>query len=575
MNETGYQMDLLKAMNQNLSARDRMYRLICEMAGGTFLYLDASKSEIITIGNWSEYFDFDVRTKRDLERLYEVVDEPYAFPLRELICLEKSGKESASLECLCRKKKTWFKFQTRVVYDAKGNMECKVISILDVTKHKLQSEELNYYSFYDVSTGLYNRNYFIRLTGEFIQKAKANHKVVSVMMIDIDDFHKVNDGLGMVCGDELIQQLGAFLKELQQENLIACHLNSDVYCLAVYDPKDDYTVDEIHRAITERLAHPFYLSMNQNVVISVTIGVAQYPEAAQTASDLVNCAEIVTLKGKTSGKDAFVYFDQPILKEFMLGLEVESKLKKAMHRKDFELYFQPQFYSGNKKLRGMEALIRFRDADKAELGPSTFIPIAEKNGAIIPIGNWVVEEAIRQYGEWQTRFDARFIMSINVSARQFNQDDFVDRLFGCLQKYKVNPYFIELEMTESILIEEFDLVRKKMRYLQSKGIRISLDDFGTGFSSLSYLKKLPIDTLKIDKSFIDTVLTDSATRIITESIVDMVKSLGFESIAEGVEQEQQYKYLHAIGCDVVQGFLCGKPLSVAEAETLLRSQTAR
>lgn len=575
MNETGYQMDLLKAMNQNLSARDRMYRLICEMAGGTFLYLDASRSEIVTIGNWSEYFDFDVRTKRDLERLYEVIDEPYVFPLRELISLEKSGKESASLECLGRKKKTWFQFQARVVYDGKGNMECKVISILDVTKHKLQSEELNYYSFYDVSTGLYNRNYFIRLVGEFIQKAKTNHTIVSVMMIDIDDFHKVNDGLGMVYGDELIQQFGAFLKELQQENLIACHLNSDVYCLAVYDPKGTYSVDEIHRIITERLAHPFFLSMNQNVSISVTIGIAQYPEAAQSALDLVNCAEIVTLKGKTSGKDSFVYFDQPILKEFMLNIELESKLKDAMHHENFELYYQPQFYSGNKKLRGMEALIRFRDAEKAAISPSIFIPIAEKNGDIIPIGNWVVEEAIRQYGEWQTRFDARFILSINVSARQFNQDDFLDRLFECLQRYKVNPFFIELEMTESILIEEFELVCEKMRLLREKGIRISLDDFGTGFSSLSYLKKLPINTLKIDKTFIDTVLTDSATRIITESIVNMVKSLGFESVAEGVEQEQQYKYLHAIGCDVIQGFYFGKPLSVENAEELLRSQTAR
>ena len=575
MNENGYQMDLLKAMNQNLSTRDRMYRLICDMTDGVFLYLDASKNEIITIGNWSEYFDFEVKTKRDFERLYEVVDEPYVFPLRELIGFEKTGKKTSSLECLNRKRKTWFQFKVCVVYDDNGKMECKVISIVDVTKFKLQAEELNYYSYYDVSTGLYNRNYFVRLLNEFIQKAKTNHKIVSVMMIDIDDFHKVNDGLGMIYGDELIQQFGAFLKELQQENLIACHLNSDVYCLAIYDPKGNYANDEIHRIITNRLSHPFILGCNQSITISVTIGIAQYPEAAQSSLDLMNCAEIVTLKGKTNGRDSFVYFDQPILKEFMLSLEIESKLKDAMHHNNFELYYQPQFYSGNKKLRGVEALIRFKELDKAAISPTVFIPIAEKNGDIIPIGNWVVEEAIRQYGEWQIQFDARFFMSINVSARQFNQDDFVDRLFAILEKYKVNPYFIELEMTESILIEEFDIVCEKMRLLQEKGIRISLDDFGTGFSSLSYLKKLPINTLKIDKSFIDTVLTDSTTRIITESIVGMVKSLGFESIAEGVEEEQQYKYLHAIGCDVIQGFLLGKPLSVADVEKLLRSQTAR
>jgi diguanylate cyclase (GGDEF)-like protein len=573
MNETQYQMDLLKAMNQNLSTRDRMYRMICEMTGGAFLYLDAYKNDLVTIGDFVSFFDFEIKVKRDLERIYEIVDEPYVMPLRELISLDKSGKEKAMLECLTRKKKTWLQFQALANYDEQGKLVGKVIGILDITKYKLQAEELNYYSFYDVITGLYNRNYFVRLLGEFVQKAKNAQKRVSVMMIDIDDFHKVNEGLGMVYGDELIQQFGSFLKDFCSENVIACHLNSDVYCIAIYDPKGNYSVQEIHNAITERLKRPFVLGSQQSASITVTIGVAEYPDAAKTALDLINCAEIVALKGRSYGRDAFLYFDQPILKEFMRSLDLESKLKDAIHRNQFELYYQPQYYCGNKKLRGMEALIRFRESDNKMISPSIFIPIAEKNGDIIPIGNWVMEEAIRQYAEWQVMYGSRFILSINISASQFLQEDFVDRLFMALKQHKVNPYFIELEMTESILIEDFDNVCEKMKSLQEMGIRISLDDFGTGFSSLSYLKKLPINTLKIDKSFIDTVLTDSTTRIITESIIGMVKSLGFESVAEGVEEEQQYKYLHAIGCDVIQGYLLGKPLSVTDVEKLLRSQT--
>ena len=571
MNETGYQIDLLKAMNQNLNARDRMYRMICEMTGGAFLYLDASKNEIMTIGDLASFFDFEFRNMRDLERIYEVVDEPYLMPLRELIHLDKSHKEKDCLECRTRKGDRWLQFQACANYDAQGQVSCKVIGIFDVTRLKLQSEELDYYSFYDVSTGLYNRNYFIRLLGEMVQKAKKEQEIVSVMMIDIDDFHKVNDGLGLVYGDELIKQFGAFLKELSSENVIACHLNSDIYCLGIYAPKGTFSVDAIHQTITDRVSRPFVLGNAQCVTISVTIGVAQFPEAAKSALDLINCAEIVTLKGKSIGRDSFTYFDKPILKEFMLGLELESKLKEALQLHGFELYYQPQYYCGNKKLRGMEALIRFRDRKEAEISPSIFIPIAEKNGDIIPIGNWVMEEAIRQYGVWQTLFGVRFILSINISASQLTQNDFVEKLFELLKQYQVNPYFLELEMTESILIEDFDLICDKMRRLQEKGVRISLDDFGTGFSSLSYLKKLPINTLKIDKTFIDTVLTDSATRIITESIIGMVKSLGFESVAEGVEQEQQYKYLHAIGCDVIQGFLFGKPMSVAEVEKLIRN----
>ena len=276
------------------------------------------------------------------------------------------------------------------------------------------------------------------------------------------------------------------------------------------------------------------------------------------------------LKGKESGKNTLTYFDAPILQEFMSGLEMESKLKNALSNQKFELYYQPQYYAGNQKLRGVEALIRMHDSDNKLISPNLFVPVAEKNGSIISIGNWVVEDAIAQYHQWQLLFGVQFVLSINVSARQFKQPDFADNLLETLQKNQVEPYYIELEITESILIEDFDGVCEKLRKLQKKGIRISLDDFGTGFSSLSYLKKLPINTLKIDKSFIDTVLIDSTTRIITESIVDMVKSLGFESIAEGVEEEQQFKYLHAIGCDVIQGYYFGKPMSAGNIENLLR-----
>ena len=219
----------------------------------------------------------------------------------------------------------------------------------------------------------------------------------------------------------------------------------------------------------------------------------------------------------------------------------------------------------------MEALIRWRDGDNKMISPGVFIPIAEKNGAIISIGTWVVEQSIRQYAFWRNEYGVHLILSINISARQFEKENFLELLLKTLRKYDVDFSEIELEITESILIEDSEVVTEKLKILKNYGIRISLDDFGTGFSSLSYLKTLPINTLKIDKSFIDTVLSDSATRVITESIVDMVKMLGFESIAEGVEDEQQYKYLHAIGCDVIQGYFLGKPLPASEMEKLIQT----
>ncbi|MDE6700936.1 MAG: EAL domain-containing protein [Acetatifactor sp.] len=273
---------------------------------------------------------------------------------------------------------------------------------------------------------------------------------------------------------------------------------------------------------------------------------------------------------KSMGKNTIQYFDTPILHDFLNSIEMENKLKEAVFTSNFLLYFQPQFYTGNKKLRGVEALIRWKDDNGHMISPDVFIPIAEKNGCIVPIGSWVVEQSIKCYAEWRERYGIPFIVSINISAVQYNREDFVEELLRIIKQYHVKPCEVEIEITESILIEDFNKVIEKLKVLREVGIRISLDDFGTGFSSLSYLKKLPIDTLKIDKSFIDTVLTDGATRIITESIINMVKSLGVESIAEGVEEEAQYDYLHAIGCDMIQGYLLGRPQPPEDIDKLLQ-----
>ena len=278
------------------------------------------------------------------------------------------------------------------------------------------------------------------------------------------------------------------------------------------------------------------------------------------------------LKAKKQGKDSIQYFDAPILNEFLQNISIENKLKEAVFSQNFVMNFQPQYYVKDKMLRGMEALIRWRDNDGKMISPAIFIPIAEKNGAIVPIGTWVLEESIKTFSEWKKKFDYSFILSLNISAIQYMRDEFVDNILGIIKKYNVNPQELELEITESVLIENFKEMTEKMCILRDYGIRISLDDFGTGYSSLSYLKGLPIDTLKIDKSFIDTSIADENTRIITESIIFMAKRLGFETVAEGVESNEQYNYLKEIGCDCIQGYLLGKPMSKEDCEQLLMKQ---
>lgn len=569
MDELRYQIDLLKAMNQQLSGRDKMYRLVCDTSNNAFLYVVFEKNDVTTLGNWDDYFSFRIKENRELPFIFDELEEKYILPVREAVFLEKSGREQENVECRLKNGRTWLEFEARVNYDEQGVPIDKIICIRDITKFKAQNDELRYMAYYDTLTGLYNRNYFVMQLGEFIRKAEEEHRIVSVMFIDIDDFRKINDGMGLLVGDEVVQQYGQFLGSFSGDKVVVCHMTSDIYCMAIYDPCGDRSVEHIHKCIQERINQGFLLSNGMEIRLTVSIGVSEYPESSKQALELINCAEIVMFKAKAAGKASIQYFDAGILHDFLQTVEIENKLKEAIFNKNFCLYFQPQYYTNTKRLRGVEALIRWRDENNKMISPAVFIPIAEKNGAIIPIGSWVMEESIRHYAEWKRKYGYPLIMSINISAIQYKRKDFVGKLLEIIQRYDVIPSEIELEITESILIEDFEEVKDKLLTLRDYGVKISLDDFGTGFSSLSYLNGLPIDTLKIDKSFVDRVITDESTKIITESIVSMVSKLGYETVAEGVETQEQFDYMQQIGCDIIQGYLLGRPVPAEEIEQML------
>lgn len=569
MDEMRYQLDLLKAMNQKISDAERMYRLICDTSNNAFLYYSYRTKTLRMLGAWGQFFDFSVKDLKDFDKLYEAVEEKYVVQLKDTLFIEKRRLLSDSMQCCLKNQKIWLEFETDVCYDDTGHPTDKIIRIKDVTKFKIQNDDLAYMAYYDSLTGLYNRNYFVRILGDFVRRAKEENTIVSVMFLDVDDFRRVNDGMGMLVGDELVQQLGQYLKTFSEENVIVCHMSSDIYCIAIYDPCGVRSVEHIHHTIQERVKQGFKLSNGQELDVTISVGVAEYPEAAQNALELINCAEIVMFKAKNYGKDAIQYFDAPILNEFLQSVAIENQLKNAVYNQNFVMYFQPQYYADNKRLRGVEALIRWRDDSGKMISPAVFIPIAEKNGTIIPIGSWVIEESVRNFTEWKRKYGYPMILSINISAIQYKRADFVSQVVNVLKKYDISPSEVELEITESVLIDDLSEVKDKLQLLREYGIKVSLDDFGTGFSSLAYLKGLPIDTLKIDKSFIDNIVEDDSSRIITEAMISMVDKLGFETIAEGVETQEQYEYLKDIGCDVIQGFLLGRPMPAEEIENLL------
>lgn len=570
MDELRYQADLLNAMNQKLENEVRMYRLLCESSGSALIYMDLRTDEVRTLGSFNQFFpDLELRNAADFTKLYSRVEEKYMLPFRKLLYPETSGEATGTDIFRMNDGRTWVECEVNLITDAYGTPTDKIIRFKNISRLKNQNDELTYMAYYDVMTGLYNRNYFVRHLADFVRRAEEERAEVSVMFIDMDDFSKVNDGFGLAVGDEVVQQFGQFLHEFASENVLVSHFNADIYCIAIYEPVGNYSVESIYRAIHERTGQSFRLSNGQDVDISVSVGVAEYPEAAQNTLELINCAEIVMFKAKKKGKASIQYFDAAILNDFLNNVAIETKLKEAVFSQNFTLNFQPQYYTDNGRLRGVEALIRWRDTDGKMISPAVFIPIAEKNGTIIPIGEWVVDESIRTFSQWKKDYSVDMILSLNISAIQYNRDDFVDMILRSLRKYDLAPELLELEITESVFIENFDDVTEKLRLLREYGIKVSLDDFGTGYSSLSYLKRLPIDTLKIDKSFIDSINVDDHAGIIAEAIVCLAKQLGYETIAEGVEQQDQFERLKEMGCSCIQGFLLGKPSTAEEIEHLL------
>lgn len=571
MEDLQFQLNMVRSLNQQLNGKEKMYQLVCSTSRNAFIYVDFQKNTVSILGNWKGFFDFSVEKTEDLLILTEVVKEEHKRDLRNLLCLEKKSESNGVVECCLSESGRWLEFECTVLYDKERPVE-KVIRIRDITSVKKQNDELRYMAYYDMLTGLYNRNYFVSVLSDWVRKAEADSDTIAVMCLEIDNFKKINDGLGLVAGDELIQSFGLFLKGFMDAQTIVAHVTDDTYYIAVKNPVGSHSAEKLFGSIVKRVEEPFVLMGGHEIYISVCAGVAEYPEAATNSLELINCSEIVMFRAKENGPNSMKYFETPIFQDFIENINMENKLKEAVNMNRFLLYYQPQYDSQSGKLRGVEALVRWQDESGKMISPGVFIPIAEKSGMIVPIGAWVLEEGIEKYAEWREKYNCDMILSLNISAIQYKRPDFVSNLLELLEKYKVNPKDIELEITESVLIDDFEQVVSKLRTLKEYGIKISLDDFGTGYSSLSYLKGLPIDTLKIDKSFIDTVTEDKSTQVITESIVSMVKKLGYETVAEGVETEEQFEYLKKIECDNIQGYLLGKPMPADGIADLLENE---
>ncbi|MFE8073312.1 EAL domain-containing protein [Marinobacteraceae bacterium S3BR75-40.1] len=456
------------------------------------------------------------------------------------------------------------------VYNEQGQVTHYVAVTTDISSLKESEERLDHLANYDLLTNLPNRILAESRLNHSIEQAQRHERRLAVLFMDLDSFKTINDSLGHPVGDELLVAVAQRLaKQVRREDTLA-RFGGDKFMLIIEEFKEPQRAAVVARHIHTALQSPFTLPSGNEVFVSASLGISVFPEDGASAGELMRNAETAMYEAKKQGRNQFCYFTTNMNVDARAVLEMESALRQALMRHELMLYYQPKLNLASGQICGVEALLRWQRPNEGMVSPGTFIPLAEQTGLIVPIGNWVLEEACRQIKRWQDAGLSQLRVAVNVSVGQFRSGNLQEQVENALRHSNIPPECLELELTESMLMEHTSEAIRQLKDLKQLGVRLSLDDFGTGYSSLAYLSRFPIDALKIDKSFVAGLLQDSTADTITASIIDLAHRMGLKVVAEGVETQEQLDYLNFYGCDEMQGFFFAKPLPVVELEALAR-----
>ncbi len=434
------------------------------------------------------------------------------------------------------------------------------------------NSELEKMAYYDPLTDLPNRARFSVIVRDELESARRAEKWMVLALLDIDNLKHINDSLGHDVGDELIRQMAGRLKNYEQYKISAGRFGGDEFLLILKDCDQHLYLTQLVRSLQELLSAPYKIN-DTDLHATVSMGVSCYPDDADNPADLIKYADIASSEAKKRGKNTIVLFHSTMREKLFQHVLLEKKLIGALQDQLFTLAYQPQIDLSSGSIRGFEALIRWTDLEIGKINPERFIPLAEENRMIIPIGRWIMQEACKTLRQWTDEYGFNGMMSINVSPVQLRHPRFIEDLFSAITTAGVHPSCVEIEITEGVLIQDFDDSIRILNEITQLGIGIALDDFGTGYSSLSYLHHLPLTTLKIDRSFIANMADNQGIEYdIIEAIVSLVNKLGIDTIAEGVETAEQLESIRKLQCKIVQGFYTGRPLTPQSAEKLLAEQ---
>jgi diguanylate cyclase (GGDEF)-like protein/PAS domain S-box-containing protein len=437
----------------------------------------------------------------------------------------------------------------------------------DITELCASRLKIHQMAFYDTLTALPNRALFGDRLRQLITEASWHRESAGVMMLDLDRFKTVNDTMGHPAGDELLRETASRLSSCVRAYDTVARLGGDEFAILLPKIRSGDDLGRIATKMLETLNQPFLLD-GKEVFVSCSIGIALYPSDSTESNDLLKFADSAMYLAKRSGRNQFRFYSRELTESASERMMLESELRHAIERKELELYYQPKVRLDDGALIGSEALLRWKHPQRGIVPPNKFIGIAEDSGLIVEIGEWVLREACQAAYAWNGADKPLHKVAINLSARQFQTGDLVKTVCMVLEATGCHPEWVELEITESLLLDGESEVLAILKAFRSLGISIAIDDFGTGYSALSYLARFPINTLKLDHSFIRGITTDSLSAELVKAVLIIAHSLGYQVVAEGVETESQAVFLHAHGCEIAQGYLYAKPLPKQEFERL-------
>lgn len=465
----------------------------------------------------------------------------------------------------------WIQDSALAMWDNEGNPLRIIGTYTDIDGRKKREKIIFNMAYYDSLTGLPNRRYFEKILKNILafneNSYKANKGIV--LFLDLDNFKNINDTLGHDVGDKLLKIIANKLKEvLRKEDIISRFGGDEFLILQPNISTYEEAVESVNRIID--IFKDLWILGEHKLYITPSIGITVYPDDGEDVNIILRNADTAAYDAKFSGKNGYKFFEKSMFDQVLRKTEVEKALREAVKNNEFELYYQPQVEVSTGRIVSLEALMRWKNPELGFVSPVEFIPIAEETGLIVDIGEWVIRAACKQNKEWKNKGYCYDTIAVNVSSLQLRQRGFVELVKNILKKIGLKPEFLELEITESVLMESLEKSVEILNELRKIGVKTALDDFGTGYSSLNYLMKIPIDTLKIDKTFIDNVSTNYSQKSIIEGIIIIAHEMALDVVAEGVEVQEQLKILADKKCDKIQGYLFSKPYEAKDIEKILQ-----